>query len=703
MRKIVILLIVATMLWGASARSAELFDALKTAEAQRKQGKLTEAFETLSAIDDSRTALVDAAFKELVEAFLKNRQSDNAAITARCIIDQTLRNDVLFDILRRQVRAAKGDEFDLMIDKAKKTAAQLTDRKRDDGYWVIAEKYASNGRCDLAGKVLKNVEDATRHDQWLHQIAQRANYQSLDREKHIRILADLTRSPLTKVKILDALVRFYGNPVLEADKDDYSKKRIEVLREIIELLLPLPDCADKAGNLAAVFVNSHRILPEAERENIKKVALEAAESIDDDNRKFNIYGNLSWPFDAVLVEKMKLIAEKTTDPATRSDRWQTIVRRLPHESEERKEAFRNSYQAALEIDDPIRWPNRLLELVYVADKKEVGSLLNEIMEILLSPNNETISRDDRERRHLIEEFIKRLADPDYGTIDQMLEVVHSPKIPVTWKQERFYTIAANRLLSVAKDSEFRESDCQKIFDLIESPEAKLQLFRESGGRRIIRWAKSVEDVLTIPDSGKRFDACELLANTLYRHRADTDVRPLLDFMERLAQTEVENGGSIGNKARQYGRTWGIAKTLSLWDERKIADWREQYKAVIAQIPDASGRFWATRDILYREGYAHNDTTAKNALVDKLLVAAREISQDDPGTRLNALWRIAQDTVDIALTERTHEIVDEALAFVETLSEGDRRVPQIAYQIQRIETLRGGHTKAGMERSAIMEP
>jgi len=80
-----------------------------------------------------------------------------------------------------------------------------------------------------------------------------------------------------------------------------------------------------------------------------------------------------------------------------------------------------------------------------------------------------------------------------------------------------------------------------------------------------------------------------------------------------------------------------------------------------------------------------DAAAKNAWLDRLLVAVRE-DIPDPGYRLNAYLVTANQAVTYSLPERAKTIVDEAIAFAATIPKQRLPVAQIAVPLERLEFL-----------------
>ena len=741
MRNIIASIIVTVVLWGAGCsrptveptatsvpHNVPLYEALKLAAEQLKQGQLVEALETLVRIEptvsetsslssleydydedydcDNEFYLKDKALKALVEAFLEDRQSDNAVAAAQCIANKSLRNRSLYNILIRQCEAAVHnlDEFDLMIAKAENTATLLDNKHgleyRDKGYGHLAQKYGEAGKFDRAVESLKKIESNKEYDYCLigseysqspglMTLAFRSSVKTPEHEKRFQELVDLVREPSMKAKALLRQVDFYGLPT----KTDLCKqKRLELVREAAEILRSLPGDWQKTHTTIQIYKCHLADGRKAETEIARQSIFDSILSIEPEDDLFNCYASQFYsfyptdpshpdrPMDADFTEKLHTLTAKTSNPETRADRWRCLLyvarRWVPPGNKERTLPFREGRQAALEVADPTRGAKMFLNLIELADKEELDSAFDDVIEHLLTPADEGKYENDN-RCGLMQEVISLLAQKNCA--ERILEIVDSPRVPIEWKQE-LYVTAVDVLLNTHKTSEFRRDDIEKLFGRIQSPTKKYRLFERGNKERVaqlkIDETTEIEAALAIAKPEDRFKACAALANKLFEQKSDVDVRPLLDAMEKLVLTEKDIDRWYHNASTlTYWQVLHIASRFSLWDETKITDWLLRYEAAVLKIPNPGERYRCLRamiNITRPHSVDRQSEAVKNAMIDKLLAVARETDVRNPGERLNVLQLTAVQAHRENLPDRARSIIDEAIAFAESLPNEDRR-------------------------------
>ena len=243
------------MFGGAAtlAQSVEILNALITAEERLKQGERANAFEPLKAIlSKTSTESKNMALARLVNELLENRRSGGAVVAAQAIDDEVLRNGILLDILQRQCYAARPEQSDLMIGKARETATLLTGEFRDRGYatieatlnnvyWARAFNYARARKFDLASESVKEIEDAERRDSILNGV-----YQSLALNYAGERKFDLALEAVKQISdadrrdnILIAHDRYYGRNLIQAltnSRDRRTPEDEKIVREMVALV-----------------------------------------------------------------------------------------------------------------------------------------------------------------------------------------------------------------------------------------------------------------------------------------------------------------------------------------------------------------------------------------------------------------------------------------------------------------------------------
>ena len=336
------------VLWVAVGMtlSPQQFEVLKTAEKQWGQGRFTEVSETLAPHRDPET---DEALQEQVERFLTSQSSERAVMAALMIDDQSLRNQVLFRILNQQLYASyyMPEKFDRMLGKAEMTAQFLTGTLRDDGYANIACEYFRTGKYGLAWEAIKKI-DAERYFAGPSNLFMMIRFPGtneimLDNANRLRTLINTIQSPSTKATALMRLVASYTertdekNALLsslgmystrttvvpETLALEFREKRQEILKEATQLLLSLPDSADKVRQLQQARVFYLADAREAEAKVLYPVIQTIIENIQDASQRFRLYAELFRPElqgAAELLEKMQTLAEQTDQ----KDSWRTL-------------------------------------------------------------------------------------------------------------------------------------------------------------------------------------------------------------------------------------------------------------------------------------------------------------------------------------------------------------------------------------------
>ena len=444
--------------------------ALETAEEQRKQGKLLEALETLQAIDSTelepqkenddgefdeiielppdneflftfsredrgygyRNTPKDKALELLVDTFLEKRQYDNAVTAAQSIVRCGLQSYTLLRIVEYLCQAVdeNSKEFDQLMAQANKTADLLDDAWHDAGcyrgnhqnrsaaYKQIGDKYFSACRYDLAAAAFTEMQAERWRDLCLsvavREFGRRGHEKTPENEKIIRILIAPITSPLLKADALCSLAHFYDRnvPCVPGvnmfDAAESRRKRLAVLREATEILIPYPDKMEGHGDLdkphymQKIYRSYNRDEMEAEAGPLRKALFESVANYEFDGARFHHYMMMffylpedpSHPDEAVaadLYEKLTLIAAQAENAWTRAQYWQQLwllrqQRSSYPRTAQRQEAFHAARQAVSEIDEPVWRTERLRELIENTRKEEAVALLGTLEKVAESKN-----------------------------------------------------------------------------------------------------------------------------------------------------------------------------------------------------------------------------------------------------------------------------------------------------------------------------
>jgi len=469
---------------------------------------------------------------------------------------------------------SKSENFDLMMNRAEETVFWLSSSLikdtqgesaatyRDRGYELIVQQYISAQKLDHAAEAANKIEDDKLREQMLAAVDFEARFQAGD--------------PEARAVVLSRQIAWTGHALPPPEWREQAKERRSELRQVA---LEIPNPIRSAEFLLNAFVVTDYVddkteLAAAFNEIVDRLLTPGNEDVDDSNKR----GNL----------RLFAFAIHRLVPAGK----------------------------------------------YIDDKTELAAAFNEIVDRLLTPGNEDV--DDSNKRLLLFAINSllpggKIEQVEDWEIDLILAIIHSEQIPELWREE-LYTKAADTLFRNARSnsSKFRVDDYQKLFDLIESPVTKVDLLRRRfvGTRADVLIEKRADvlikideqaladAVLTIQDSLVRFLTCDSLISSLRARQSNVDLLPLVDAMEHVALTETEKESYLSRLntldralnlkvTHLYERTLSSAQSSSLWDDEKIADWRQRSRA------------------------------AHIAVVHNRVAAAREISPNDPVARLEA--------------------------------------------------------------------
>ena len=657
MRKIVIVLITCAVMFGGTtvqAQSIELLDALKIAEERLKQGEHDHAFDSLKAVLSAASAApLNVALGELVQELLENRQSGGAVVAAQAIDDQETRNRILFDILQRQCYATtyKPSEFDLMIGKAEQTALLLTGEFRDQGQVILASHYARVNEFDRALEIVKRIKNGDirdkgyevlattyvrvrKFDRALETVKQVANTERRDHiltaydpysgrnnlipalsrtqepkteedEKMILEMVALVQTPFLKAMALLELCDFYDgrsgfwSMYTKMSVADSQQKRLALLREAVEILLPLPHDVTRCELLLNIYIRHLSSAQHTEADRLLNIVLESIAGIEDKSNQFFFYflffrnrdihlRQPDWWLPADTWEKMLSLAEDTDDPKTKAGRFDRLMtlgtrycssgRRysdLDFESwlEKRTEIANKAHEAFANIENMRRWSELLLNNLPAHNARseearmEALVWLDEVAQFMLTHAKETEKWHDDGRRFwekAIEEYVVR------GQIDKMLNFVHSPRIPPDLRQPLYYFAAVE--LFKTQQFESHVADYQKLYDMLDATEgspisnAKIQVIyqnlvgrplhffpldnqgrlldnRQFRLRRIslvpIDWEELFEGALASRGDSQFISACQCLARVISEVKRSNDIVLDIEPLLVLVDKEIE--------------------------------------------------------------------------------------------------------------------------------------------------------------------
>ena len=687
MQKIFITVIVSVVsFWStiASAQSADLQDALKTAKELQSQENLIEALETLMAITPIATEtnspeydiydedtdvstntfyLKDTALEKLVGEFITKQQFDNAITAAQCIANPWSQNSHLLTILRNQCGVAryKPDEFNRLIAEAEKTAMLVGDggyleiaqqctsidkftlateflqkvkdanvqsrgylsivqkhvaadkfdlaiefvqkmkdsNVRSSGYLLIARKHFAAGKFDLAIEFLKKMENVINRDAALMNLASSIwqnkfeSNRTPENENLIRSMVDLVQSPLKKAEGLYQVTEFIRKP-------ERKEQRLKIFQDATKLLIPLPDNLQKTELLLQIHDALEADGWKTEALAMRKPVFASIGSITDKDKQFNLYASFyrhDQPDAADTIREMQKWAENSWgNPYGRIYRWETLVNLesrspIPLSDVRKNELIGKIQQLPFTSGHSPHNQIALLKSLYSEGRTETEVnvlVLNAIMDI----GNANVNTRSLWHEGYIQGMQSCIYDLAKQDMDKMFEVVFSPKMPEVWKtyeRGNVYEGTARMLIRILTDQELEAhaKNFYKLLDLIESPQKKYDIFDDASMMHEKlqtrgAWNKRIEYALAIPVSKGRFLACNTVlywaqsSHKPAKWNGDNALLPsLIDAMEKIAVAEA----NLPDKVMYYEQTLARVREQSLWDEKKITDWRERYEAL----------------------------------------------------------------------------------------------------------------------------
>jgi hypothetical protein len=407
------------------------------------------------------------------------------------------------------------------------------------------------------------------------------------------------------------------------------------------------------------------------------------------------------PGAAEILEKIQASTAKIDDPFSQMvvlfNLWTRYARSFPS-TPHRKEAFDKALNAILNED--VQRMTRLGWMIGDTSEEETDLFVDAVMEFVSSPN---ISDTEKGQvSHLMEQINRKLLEQK--KFDKAVELASFPQITdVSRKSLRSDMMYALILL---EDAEFetRKDDFWKLFDLIETPQEKFRMldnvlvpYQKLNAPE--DWKKRLEIASEISDPRAKFNAfATLLSWTGRSYRNATWMENgkefrsmLLETMEEIAEAETDPI----HKTRFYGEILLPGRLYGMWDAQRIADWQEKYDATLAHIPNANDRFSALHRLVFAEVGVIQINDFRQARINTLLAAARDIPEHNYRNRLVALLETATIAHDYArnyLPELAHEILDEAYTYAGTIPADVRRSREVNGVLERLNSLRDRMTR-----------
>ncbi|MCL2709638.1 MAG: hypothetical protein FWE95_02060 [Planctomycetaceae bacterium] len=514
----------------------------------------------------------------------------------------------------------------------------------------------------------------------------------LENVEHFRALVDFVTTPSRKAEALLILSEIFA----QGNDEESRKKRLEVLQEVVKLIFPPQNDSDTTSLFRVYW---HILAAEGQETERRKPIVEALLKVEDDSFS-NLYGaTIGMPLhpfqpadiDLKLYERARAIVKESDVHADnlrgQAQRWTSLLRvtqhLFPSDSEERKEAFGTAFKAAMEVPNAGGPPHgvfgALSALVPLANNDEISDVLDElVIDILDRQRGRAALQFGGPAKHILREYVRS------GNTDRMLELIYSNRLP--YKDRYLYFDVAHALLDAdaPPDDEFRADDFKKMFDMVNRSRYDRDASKSltDAAKRIPKrfsWYQTVEEVQAIPDPVIRLEMCLLLIAVHCEQSTGVDVMPFLDYLERNIPN-LRSDWFSEIKVTVPHEMLVLVQRHSLWEEVKITDWMEKYEAAVAEYESfvairlpANQRFshlYQLFDMVVKN--MPLDDEAKNAWLDKLLVAARDVREPNLDSafapdRIDAFAQVTQQARDAGFPDRARAVIDEALAYGKTIS------------------------------------
>ena len=667
--------------------------------------------EVLDELQKNEFYLKDMFLVKLADRCLELKASPLAVTTARLIGQNTARNRQLFNIVEAQLKATGNpDNASEMLEKAIKTAS-YTDQEgtQNEVYRRIALRANSLNQYRKAIEIMKDIPNDAKRDALLLEFVQPYRWprmksednEALLREKEagFKAIVELAQNPEIKCSalILLATIYFPGDSG-EMQSSEKCKETIATLLKISETLeQPTANTLNALIQAAGMY---RKLGMSEDAETLFSRIENKIPELANPHERYDVY--LLWigPIDSLnrqekqpkhdqLIRKaMETTREMESDWTNRCLTW--LLDRHPS-PELREEILERLSATTLSVREKI-------DLAYhyfshfkkpeISKEERVTGFKNELIpmlsDIYTNPGNEGDYAIERSTWMLSEVFFFFYENDQ---IDVMTELMDLPDIPEALCQKSL-GLAAHRCIdgSVIEDVEQIEN---VFLSRITDPAAKADLRNRLQGRfgsaigERLNWDEHLAAAKNLTDEDQRFEAYyRILLNAVPKE----DASPMLDEMRVMAQGDDETGVHLGRAMKLLNLT---TRWVEMSNEEK-SQWVTKIETAIEKISDPKEKFRMKRGLLLILFYHRNflpDETVREEQLTQLLELARAVPESQPGERLDAYWLAAQFAVRIEMSAFADQIVEEGLAFAETLPDKGRRPKQTLSPLEQLEKIK----------------
>ena len=689
---------------------------IRPVENERNQLQWREYYEDLDDVEvldelqKNEFYLKDMFLVKLGNRCLVLKQSPVAVAAARLIGQNTVRNRMLFNIVEAQLKAiSDSNDASEMLEKAIKTAS-YTDQEgtQSEVYRRIVGRASSLEQSQKAIEAMKNIPDDAKRDALLLEFIQHYRWPSAsdtpdkaillrEKETGLKAIVELAKNPSTKCTVLVCLAEFYGPYSHGMESSEKCKETIAILVDACDKIDP------PTISVLYALVRTTKLYRELdmndEAETFSARVENQAPQLTKPHERYEVYfrlADLNTQYGQEKQPKHDQLLRKAVEATREMEgganlRLISLLNRYPS-SELRAEIFEKLSATTLSVREKIdlayHYFNHFKKPEFSKEERVTGiknELIPMLSDIYANPGNEGDYAIERSTWMLSEVFF---FFNENEQIDVMTELMDLPDIPEALCQKSLI-LATQR--SIGRSNIEDVEQIESVFlSRITDPAAKADLRNHLQGRfgpdigERLNWDEHLAAAKNLMDEDQRFEAYyRILLNAVPEGK---DISPLLNEMRAIAQRDDETDVYAERAVKLLNLT---TRWVEMSNEEK-SQWTAKIEAAIEKIPDPKEKFRMKRGLLlilfYHRNLLPNETVLEEQLT-QLLELARAIPESQPGERLNAYWLAAQLAVRIEMSTFADRIVEEGLAFAETLPDKGRRPKQTLSPLEQLEKIK----------------
>lgn len=649
-------------------------DALKTLRLIQWQEAETEISENEKTRRYEISLEKDQLLESLVGPLLDARESGKAALAARSISNDTMRNRKLSEIVRRQIHAARAgtDEREPdMLRKASETAKLLPEEQRKKFGGDIASRHL----LDRPEKTLEMFEAGSIGPHSLISFCENARPPfSLEKQALLRKMLDEI-SPSGRPYVINRMTLYGGEDKIRKLKADPEQWKFltGLVREAVDILVSQKDSGSIHQYYGIFLYETYR--SEMPEENARLLAA---------YREMIPREKTPWKRADALWSLLGFIQRSRPDDVEQSDE---ILKRIFDEvvqipgAENRAGFFWRILSVEKLTDEQFaRCADFYREILKDVSEKEYPE---NVMKILDKPR-----LDAAKRKEIVLDALRRQLDQPYSSeISQLLrnlvrndldvdaeEMVLADWFPEAWRERAYNAMARGMATDYFRP--MGSDKVQRILELLEhvkNPEQKYDVLKELVDHKLRARAEKSELpdrsemlalALKISNPEKRFDRlCSLLFDCR-KNKIEIDFKTLADELYRIVEQEKKSQERLDriwrllgdhrkkeylDRAQLENLFKFVEETIYQWDYQRR--FRERF------------RFSACVDWNEIEGEQERQQR-REEIIETLLETARYVTEERP--KIDAYVSTLNRAVKYALADQARQVAAEGLEYIDSL-------------------------------------